>query len=1393
MKKQQPTVGNNSQPLRRAVSFLDRPDLAQSKQTSAGKPSKSLKFQEDEEVTYDPWAVENGASKQPTKENAVKKMGRSKSFMDASQNGDGAPVSAASEGKVRKMLRKSASILYPSWLAAARRNSQSHHPSEQQQSAADPHAKKESPNAASKRPAKDEPGHQPLNVDGHHEMENGRESGTEATLYEHSTQRAAATGDDDYGWESMEKNDRLPAAKATETTTTTSTTSAGKSVAAVDDPATAVGTADVTTAGPAPRRSVQLPRLGERNRIVVQPSSQQQSSPTVGDHPQTGSVLSSSSSSTSSSTLPNSRKPTTSKWHISSGGPKSLAVTTVQVGRQPTSAPTFKSAERRWQSLIVLPDLNDAKAYDDGSSTIDHPRSCYPASGSVYGEMLDQQHKRRNKSKSGWMGAGQGIGGSTSFLEIERDYATVSWEDLSDSHLYHHLHPMKAQSHTSLAIGQHSQQQQQQRLISCPSYESLDDYLITSDDESRRHHHRKTSHSISHSQSQSQLVYCDSFESLPRPPPPADADYSPPDISPDDSSETHRGDRENGPGAGKNRVRVKLQRLPTFIQRQEAWQRKPWNQRAQQQQHQLKVFSCSSSAIIPEADSPQPPASGHNWRSRTSDQEEEEVDEEEDDDDDDLSRAPDLIRHRSAVAVTARAGAAALGIKRSMPTGNSNPDPVYWHDWLPPPAALLDCGCGLCRVTASMNASGTYQLRAPMPPSLFAAPQPPSRPPPPHVFPPLQLHRQKQQQQQQQQLHHKYQLQQQRFQQQMRQLPAIFGHAAKNNNSAIRRDASFQHQQQSTAKPPPLRKRLPPVVAAGQMAKTSGLSPGLEGCKLGGGSTTTESSSSGTASAGDQQHVAIGNRPLLQLPLGSCSTSSSTTSSSSSSGTGTGKRLPGGAADPNKRTCLTPAEALRLYGSRLTAYERLEIEHYPEIWFLGLDARKIHGEEGAPQNGGYDDENGSYHKVMHDHVAFRYEILEVIGKGSFGQVIRALDHKTGQQVAIKIIRNKKRFHHQALVEIRILDHLRRRDKDSLHNVIHMLDYFYFRSHLCISFELLSLNLYELIKKNNYQGFSLNLIRRFAYSLIQCLRLLRRENIIHCDLKPENVLLKHRGSSSIKVIDFGSSCYTHQRIYTYIQSRFYRSPEVILGLPYGPPIDMWSFGCILAELYTGYPIFPGENEIEQLACIMEVLDVPPDNVVGHASRKRLFFDSKGNPRCITNSKGRKRRPGSKDLTSILKNCDPVFVNFVSRCLEWDPNKRMTPDEAHRHEWFAGAAATSSSGAPAAAASAEEAPAGQNKCSEDSEGVFSASSTGSTSSVQPQQNGADRSIMYQIFKSKKNSSQSQQQQDQADEASQQEGEQMSQSSPTTASAATRNSKRIDGNSNLDDSGTYLPSIL
>eukprot|EP00882_Tetradesmus_deserticola_P030836 GHRQ01034808.1.p2 GENE.GHRQ01034808.1~~GHRQ01034808.1.p2 ORF type:complete len:139 (-),score=25.81 GHRQ01034808.1:49-465(-) len=92
--------------------------------------------------------------------------------------------------------------------------------------------------------------------------------------------------------------------------------------------------------------------------------------------------------------------------------------------------------------------------------------------------------------------------------------------------------------------------------------------------------------------------------------------------------------------------------------------------------------------------------------------------------------------------------------------------------------------------------------------------------------------------------------------------------------------------------------------------------------------------------------------------------------------------------------------------------------------------------------------------------------------------------------------------------------------------------------------------------------------------VSCCRFMRRQKLIHCDLKPENVLLVAPQRSAIKVIDFGSSCFVDEQMYTYVQSRFYRSPEVILGLPYGCEIDIWSFGCILAELFMGYPLFPG---------------------------------------------------------------------------------------------------------------------------------------------------------------------------------------------------------------------------
>lgn len=220
-----------------------------------------------------------------------------------------------------------------------------------------------------------------------------------------------------------------------------------------------------------------------------------------------------------------------------------------------------------------------------------------------------------------------------------------------------------------------------------------------------------------------------------------------------------------------------------------------------------------------------------------------------------------------------------------------------------------------------------------------------------------------------------------------------------------------------------------------------------------------------------------------------------------------------------KSVPVSPEQVIKLYHSRLTPYEISEITNYPEVYFIGLGAKKRPGIVGSSNNNGYDDDQGSYIHVQHDHVGYRYEVLKVIGKGSFGQVVKAYDHKCNVHVALKMVRNEKRFHRQAQEEIRILEHLRDLDKDNNMNIIHMSDHFTFRSHTCITFELLSLNLYELIKKNKFQGFSLQLVRKFAHSLLQCLDALARNKIIHCDMKPENVLLKQQGRSGIKVNHF----------------------------------------------------------------------------------------------------------------------------------------------------------------------------------------------------------------------------------------------------------------------------------
>ena len=264
-------------------------------------------------------------------------------------------------------------------------------------------------------------------------------------------------------------------------------------------------------------------------------------------------------------------------------------------------------------------------------------------------------------------------------------------------------------------------------------------------------------------------------------------------------------------------------------------------------------------------------------------------------------------------------------------------------------------------------------------------------------------------------------------------------------------------------------------------------------------------------------------------------------------------------------------------------------------------------------NDSFDNENYNYILYVNDKLnspeGETYIVLDSLGEGTFGQVVKCRANN-GNVYAAKIIKNKPAYYIQGLIEVKILSKINKElDPKDISHIVRMIDYFVFRNHLVIIFELLSLNIYELLKKNNMRGFSLTLIRSFTKQMLEALCVLEKGNIIHCDMKPENVLIAN-DRAEIKVIDLGSACFENATIYTYIQSRYYRSPEVLIGLPYGSEIDSWSLGCICAELLIGIPLFPGSTDYDQVYRIVQLLGLPPQAMINEAKLKDKFFILEG---------------------------------------------------------------------------------------------------------------------------------------------------------------------------------------
>ncbi|WFD36521.1 dual-specificity kinase [Malassezia cuniculi] len=380
------------------------------------------------------------------------------------------------------------------------------------------------------------------------------------------------------------------------------------------------------------------------------------------------------------------------------------------------------------------------------------------------------------------------------------------------------------------------------------------------------------------------------------------------------------------------------------------------------------------------------------------------------------------------------------------------------------------------------------------------------------------------------------------------------------------------------------------------------------------------------------------------------------------------------------------------------------------VYELAFNPRRVLTKPSKPvYNDGYDNEDSDYILYVNDWLGSedgnRYLILDVLGQGTFGQVVKCQNMTTHEIVAVKVIKNKTAYFNQSMMEVTILETLNQHwDADDEHNILRLHDTFIHRKHLCLVFELLSSNLYELIKQNSFRGLSTSLVRVFTTQLLDALTVLKEARLIHCDLKPENILLRTLQAPSIKLVDFGSACHEQQTVYTYIQSRFYRSPEVLLGLPYTAAIDMWSLGCIAVELFLGLPIFPGTSEYNQLSRIVEMLGLPPqfmldagrqtgeffnvhEDAIGRTSYRlksreqysrehnvqeqpsKQYFPGTTLPEIVRLAPVSRRSGRTADIDKEMAN-RTSFIDFVSGLLNINPLERWTPQQAKLHPFITG---------------------------------------------------------------------------------------------------------------------------
>ncbi|XP_053318126.1 homeodomain-interacting protein kinase 2-like [Spea bombifrons] len=236
-----------------------------------------------------------------------------------------------------------------------------------------------------------------------------------------------------------------------------------------------------------------------------------------------------------------------------------------------------------------------------------------------------------------------------------------------------------------------------------------------------------------------------------------------------------------------------------------------------------------------------------------------------------------------------------------------------------------------------------------------------------------------------------------------------------------------------------------------------------------------------------------------------------------------------------------------------------------------------------------------------------YKVLEFLGRGTFGQVVKC-KRGTNESVAVKILKNHPVYAKQGQIEAKILARLSREGPDE-NNFVKLYECFLHKNHICLVFEMLHQSLYDFMRERTFSPLPLKHIRPVLQQVSTALMKLRSLGLVHTDLKPENIMLvdPHRQPYRVKVIDFGcASNITNSVCAGNLQTIYYRAPEIILGLPFCEAIDIWSLGCVIAELFLGCPLYPGESDYDMIRYISDTQGLPAERLLSTGTKTTRFF-------------------------------------------------------------------------------------------------------------------------------------------------------------------------------------------